>query len=96
MQLSLEYHKKLLFGESDRKDFRDREALLRRAAFWKYMAMALESKQKCEDKALKSIYENALANDLKSAPPMFAVNGISHFAIKAFNDRNKPKIEIAK
>ena len=97
MQQGLEIHKKLLFDSDNKKELKDKDAWIRRAIFWKYMSMALESKNHCDDKVLKDIYENSLSSDLKEAPPIFALNGIGNIAIKAFNSRKKKsKIEVVK
>jgi hypothetical protein len=92
-------HRKMLFDntfESKMKAKKHPDTWQRRAIFWKYMAMAIESEKACSDKMLKTMYETALAADLQSSPTEEAIDYISRIAIPAFNSRNKSKIEIVK
>jgi len=85
--MNVKTHQKMLFKSSNPLDWSSRESWIRRATFWKYMAMALESKQTCNDVALKNAYEVALKADLVVSPDISAINNISNAAIPAFNSR---------
>lgn len=87
-------HQKMIFKSQNPLDWKSRESWVRRAIFWKYMAMALESKQSCCDKKLKDCYERSLTADLLISPDISAINAISSHAIPAFNSRKKPEVEV--
>lgn len=96
MEQYLEGLKKNLFKSKDRTDWIDKDAWIRRAIFWKMMAMGLESNQLCNNKNLKKVYEGGLGGDLIESPQTDAIKAIANISIPLFNDRNKNKIILAK
>jgi len=96
MEQYLENMKKSLFKSKERTDWIDKDAWIRRAMFWKMMAMGLESHQLCNHKSMKNIYEGGLAGDLIESPNMDAIKTIANVSIPLFNNRNKKKIILAK
>ncbi len=94
--MNLEGHKKLLFKSETKADWASRDSWMRRAVFWKYMAMGLEAKNRCTDKVFKECYEQALQADLWASPNLDAIETINKLAVPAFNTRNNAKIEIVK
>jgi len=95
----IKFHQKTLFRSENKLDWASRESWIRRAVFWKYMAMGLESKQRCTNEPLKIVYESALHADLRESPDLEAIRRINSIAAPAFNNRNKkPKsnIEVVK
>jgi len=84
-------HQKMLFKSFNPLDWASRDSWIRRAIYWKYMAMALESNQTCENEKLKSAYEISLRADLILSPDSEAIQSIANIAIPTFNSRKKPE-----
>lgn len=92
----IEKLRKNLFRSEKQEDWTDKDAWIRRATFWKLVAMALESTTRCTDPVLANMYESALGADLSHSPPVSAVKAVASVAVKRFNERDKSKIVIAK
>lgn len=93
MDFNTEKLKRKMFGSKKKEDWASRDSWIRRAIYWKLMALGVFGEGEETQEIMNKAFMNAINSDLFRSPNENEILFMEKLCVKRYNDKYKKKAE---